>query len=77
MSCPEGALYMYLAFFFLMDWATSGSLWDKLIVFWLSKDLVPAPVLADMLQINWFAGRGFIAHAKPVSCKRCLLKLTL
>lgn len=47
---------MSLAFFlYLMDWAMSGSLWDRLIVFWLSEDLVPAPVLADLVQINWFA----------------------
>lgn len=60
-----------------MDWATSVSLWDRLIVFWLSKDLVPAPVLADLLQINWFAGPGFISRAKTVSCKRCLLELKI
>lgn len=76
-SCPEGALYTYLAFFFLIDWATSVSLRDRLIVFWLSKDLVPAPVLEDLLQKTWFAGRGFIEHEKTVSCKSCSLELKL
>lgn len=37
-----------------IEGATSGSQWDGLIVFWLSEDLVPAPVLAELVQINWF-----------------------
>lgn len=70
-------LHVFSFFFFSKGlgsvWVSVGQV-DCFLALWR---LGPSPGLADLLQINWFAGWGFIAHAKTVSCKICLLELKL
>lgn len=78
-TCPEGALYMSLAFFsFFFNglghvWVSVGQV-DCFLALWrLGPSPSPGRPGADKLVCPL----SVFAHAETVSCKRCLLELKL